>query len=101
MISVRSVVVAQEDEGKTMNSRHAALEFYRLLQARDPVARARWREILDMARQGDPRAIRAVMLIRTVMEGPRVSGPGNVSPQRIEQLRQMLINARYSVSAFV
>ena len=80
-----------------MNSRHAALQFYRLLQARDPNARARWREILAGARQGDPQAIRAVLLVRAMMQGPRISGPGNVSPARIEQLRRMLIKARYSV----
>lgn len=80
-----------------MNSRHAAFQFYRLLQARDPNARARWLEIISMARQGDPQAIRAVLLVRTMMQGPRISGPGNVSPQRIEQLRRMLIKARYSV----
>jgi len=84
-----------------MNSRHAAAEFYRRLQAREPNARARWAEILDDARQGDPQAIRALLLVRTMMQGPRVSGPGNVSPQRIEQLRQMLINARYSAPAFL
>lgn len=83
-----------------MNSRHAAAEFYRRLQAREPNARMRWREVLEDARYGDPQAIRAVLLIRTMM-GPRISGPGNVSPQRIEQLRQMLINARYSAPAFL
>jgi hypothetical protein len=83
-----------------MNSRHAALQFYRLLQARDPNARARWLEIIELARLGDPQAVRAVRLVQSVIpRGPRISGPGNVSPQRIEQLRRMLIKARYSVPA--
>lgn len=86
-----------------MNSGHyAANEFYKLLKARNPIARQRWGEILVLAKQGDAEAIRAVLLMKSVMTGRRQVQVGAdpirpvVTPQQIEMLRQILISARNS-----
>lgn len=84
---------------------HAANQFYILLRAKHPVARARWREILMLASQGDLEAIRAVRLMQSVMAN---SGPGYagvqigqvpaarmaITPTQIEALRLVLVQAR-------
>ena len=79
----------------------AAQQFYKLLQARNPIARQRWSEILVLARQGDPEAVRAVRLMQSVMRSPVQIGATApkpvVTPQQIEMLRQVLVSARYSV----
>lgn len=77
----------------------AARQFYQLLRARNPVARARLAEIVVLARQGDLEAVRAIRLLQAAMRSPNVVvGQANVrpavTPQQIEQLRQMAIRAR-------
>ena len=81
---------------------HAANQFYILLRAKHPGARARWREILMLASQGDLEAIRAVRLMQSVMANP---GTGvqigqvpatrtAITPAQIEALRLVLVQAR-------
>lgn len=82
---------------------HAANQFYLLLRARHPTARARWREILTLASQGDLEAIRAVRLMQSVIANPGGTGvqigqvPAartTITPAQIEALRLVLIQAR-------
>lgn len=78
----------------------AARQFYQLLRARNPMARARLAEIVTLARQGDLEAIRAIRLLQSAMRSPNVMvGQINnprpaVTPQQIETLRQMALRAR-------
>ena len=79
----------------------AARQFYELLRSRDPRARATLRDIMNMARQGDPEAIRAVRLIQYVMRTPASVWTGQVNnprpvvtPQQIEGLRLLAVRAR-------
>lgn len=79
----------------------AAKFFYRKLRDRDPVARARWREILLLARQGDLEAIRAVRLMQSAIAASgsiwigQINNPRPaITPDRLEAIRQMLIRAR-------
>ena len=77
----------------------AARQFYQLLRARNPVARARLAEIVVLARQGDLEAVRAIRLLQAAMRSPNVVvGQANVrpavTPQQIDQLRQMAVRAR-------
>ena len=79
----------------------AAKQFHQLLIARHPVARARWREILDLASRGDREAIRAVRLMQSALAAPgsiwigQINNPRPViTPDRLETIRQMLIRAR-------
>lgn len=80
---------------------HAANQFYILLRAKHPVARARWREIIELARRGDLEAIRAVRLMQSVMTNQSAIQIGQVpsartmiTPAQIENLRLVLIQAR-------
>lgn len=88
-----------------MNSIQAAQQFYKLLQAKNPEAQQRWREILQLAQQGDMQAIRAVRLIRSVMNSTRIGlsvyQRPVVTPAQIESLRQVLVQARYAYSPSV
>ena len=79
----------------------AAKLFHQQLIARHPVARARWREILDLASRGDREAIRAVRLMQSALAAPgsiwigQINNPRPViTPDRLETIRQMLIRAR-------
>lgn len=76
----------------------AARQFYELLRARNPVARTRLAEIVVLARQGDLEAVRAIRLLQAAMRSPNVTvgqmARPAVTPQQIEQLRQMAIRAR-------
>lgn len=82
------------------SGQQAANQFYQLLQARHPIARQRLAEIIVLARQGDPEAIRAIRLIQSVMASPvqvgAVAPKPVVTPQQIEMIRQILVSARYA-----
>lgn len=82
------------------SGQQAANQFYQLLKVRNPIARQRLAEIIVLARQGDPEAIRAIRLIQAVMASPvqigAVAPKPVVTPQQIEMIRQILISARYS-----
>lgn len=73
----------------------AAKQFYQLIKAGNPIATARWRDIQAMARQGDLEAIRAVRLMLAVMRQPMVGAvTPQATPQQIEMLRAILVQAR-------
>ena len=73
---------------------YAANQFYRLVKSGNPVAKARWRDIQAMARQGDLEAVRAVRLMLAVTRQPMVGAVTQATPQQIEMLRAILIQAR-------
>lgn len=84
----------------------AAMQFYKLILSGNQAAIARWQEIVTMASQGDLQAIRAVRLVKAVMPMTDAIRIGQavpfqrppVAPQRIEQLRLMILAARNAVT---
>jgi len=70
----------------------AAREFYRRIQSGDAGARARLTEIIGLAQQGDPQALRAVRLLRAVMTG-QVRVGADLPPERVAYLRALIAQA--------
>jgi len=74
----------------------AARLFMKNLKQGNSEARARWNQILQDARRGDPGAQRAVRLMRWAMTHPVfvIGARPVLSHQRILELKQLLIQAR-------